>query len=40
MKWTTPGAAPMTNLPLRAGVGLKPVHFQDVLDSQPDIGFF
>ncbi|MBT3068913.1 DUF692 domain-containing protein, partial [Rhodoferax sp. U11-2br] len=24
----------------RAGVGLKPEHFQDVLSTQPDIGFF
>lgn len=27
-------------LPARAGVGLKPQHFRDVLDDRPDIGFF
>ena len=27
-------------LPARAGVGLKPQHFRDVLDLRPDIGFF
>ena len=27
-------------LPARAGVGLKPEHFRDVLDARPDIGFF
>ena len=27
-------------LPARAGVGLKPQHFRDVLDTRPDIGFF
>ena len=40
MKIVRPGAAPLTTLPLRAGVGLKSGHFQDVLDSQPNIGFF
>jgi len=35
-----PGAAPVTTLPLRAGVGLKSGHFQDVLDTQPNVGFF
>lgn len=35
-----PGAAPLTTLPLRAGVGLKSGHFHDVLESKPDIGFF
>jgi uncharacterized protein (UPF0276 family) len=33
-----PGMA--TRLPWRAGVGLKPEHFRDVLASRPDIGFF
>lgn len=28
------------NLPLRAGLGLKPQHYQEILDSTPDIGFF
>jgi hypothetical protein len=27
-------------LPLRAGIGLKPQHFQEVLATPPDIGFF
>lgn len=27
-------------LPARCGVGLKPQHFRDVLDTRPDIGFF
>jgi uncharacterized protein (UPF0276 family) len=27
-------------LPVRAGVGLKPEHFRDVLETRPDIGFF
>ena len=29
-----------TRLPWRAGIGLKPEHFRDVLASRPDIGFF
>ena len=33
------GAA-ATTLPKRAGVGLKPEHFQEILATQPDIGFF
>ena len=31
---------PIHALPARSGVGLKPVHFQEILDTQPDIGFF
>jgi uncharacterized protein len=27
-------------LPTRAGLGLKPAHFRDILESGPDIGFF
>lgn len=27
-------------LPMRCGVGLKPEHFQDVLEGRPDVGFF
>lgn len=27
-------------LPARAGVGLKPAHFQEILETQPDIGFW
>ena len=33
-----PGMAP--GLPWRAGIGLKPQHFREVLDTRPDIGFF
>ncbi len=40
METVKPGAAPLTTLPMRAGVGLKSGHFQDVLESQPDVGFF
>ncbi len=29
-----------TNLPIRAGVGLKPVHYKEILQSQPDVGWF
>lgn len=32
--------APAHTLPNRAGVGLKPEHFQEILATQPDIGFF
>lgn len=32
--------APATSLPERAGVGLKPTHFQEILTTLPDIGFF
>jgi len=32
--------APAHTLPVRAGVGLKPEHFQEILANQPDIGFF
>ena len=32
--------APAHTLPTRAGVGLKPEHFQEILATQPDIGFF
>ncbi|WP_114970829.1 DUF692 domain-containing protein [Rhodoferax ferrireducens] len=32
--------APAPTLPARAGVGLKPEHFQEILASQPDLGFF
>lgn len=33
-----PGA--VAGLPWRAGIGLKPQHFREVLASRPDIGFF
>lgn len=32
--------APASSLPSRAGLGLKPQHFRQVLESRPDIGFF
>ncbi len=32
--------APAHTLPARAGVGLKPEHFQEILATQPGIGFF
>ncbi|PKO62284.1 MAG: hypothetical protein CVU24_04820 [Betaproteobacteria bacterium HGW-Betaproteobacteria-18] len=37
---TQPRLAPAHTLPARAGVGLKPEHFQQILATQPDIGFF
>ena len=33
-------AARAKSLPARAGVGLKPAHFQEISETQPDIGFF
>lgn len=39
-KLTQSQVAPAHTLPARAGVGLKPEHFQDILAAQPDIGFF
>ena len=35
----SPGARAQA-LPARAGVGLKPAHFKDILEGRPDIGFF
>lgn len=35
-----PASGAQFGLPARAGVGLKPQHFRDVLDVRPDIGFF
>ncbi|GAB3378295.1 MbnB/TglH/ChrH family RiPP precursor modification enzyme [Azotobacter armeniacus] len=32
--------APAGGLPLRAGLGLKPQHFRQILETPPDIGFF
>jgi uncharacterized protein (UPF0276 family) len=37
--WARQGRAG-DELPARAGIGLKPEHFRDVLDTRPDIGFF
>lgn len=34
------GAAFQKPIPARAGVGLKPEHYQDILSSDPDLGFF
>lgn len=31
---------PANDLPLRAGVGLRPEHYREVLESAPDIGWF
>lgn len=33
-------SAPAHILPVRAGVGLKPEHFREILETKPDIGFF
>lgn len=33
-------SAPASHLPARAGIGLKPEHFRQILAEQPDIGFF
>lgn len=35
-----PQVAAAPTLPKRAGVGLKPEHVQEILDTQPDVGFF
>lgn len=32
--------APVAGLPRRAGLGLKPQHFREILATRPDIGFF
>lgn len=39
-KSTKPQVARTHTLPARAGVGLKPEHFQEILATRPDIGFF
>ncbi len=39
-KQTRPQVARTHTLPARAGVGLKPEHFREILVTQPDIGFF
>lgn len=39
LKPRSPGACAQA-LPSRAGVGLKPAHFRDILEGRPDIGFF
>ncbi|CAM5368353.1 MNIO family bufferin maturase [Eoetvoesiella caeni] len=33
-------SASALNLPARAGVGLKPEHFRQIIDTQPNLGFF
>lgn len=35
-----PASTPKNPLPARAGVGLKPEHFQQIIDNRPDLGFF
>lgn len=35
-----PPGVPAHALPKRAGVGLKPEHFREILETEPDIGFF
>lgn len=35
-----PNNSPTRALPARAGVGFKPAHFNDVMDSAADLGFF
>lgn len=35
-----PACAQETNLPARAGVGLKPEHFRQIVETWPDLGFF
>ncbi len=37
---TTRPFACLSPIPARAGVGLKPDHYRDILDSDPDIGWF
>jgi len=39
-KSTKPQVARTHTLPARVGVGLKPEHFQEILATRPDIGFF
>ena len=34
------GEVQLSNLPLRGGVCLKPQHYQDILGSLPDVGWF
>jgi uncharacterized protein (UPF0276 family) len=36
----TPRFAVAPNLPVRAGLGLKPQHFEEVLATRPELGFF
>lgn len=35
-----PGAAQARTLPARAGIGLKPQHYREIIAQAPDIGFF
>lgn len=39
MTFEAHGGAAAVTLPVRAGVGLKSGHFQEILETQPDIGF-
>ena len=36
----TPGSNGNSSIPPRAGVGLKPEHYRDILDDAPDVGWF
>ena len=36
----TPAMTGDNPVPVRAGIGLKPRHFTDILDSRPDVGWF
>ena len=40
MKLELQGAAAEPTLPLRAGVGLKSAHYRQILETQPELGFF
>jgi len=31
---------PISALPPRAGLGLKPEHYRDIIEGAPDVGFF
>lgn len=35
-----PAVSSCSGLPIRAGIGLKPAHFEEVVNTWPDIGFF
>ncbi|BFO11903.1 hypothetical protein GGER_44130 [Serratia rubidaea] len=39
VKRDAPGHSMMGGLPPRAGVGLKPEHFGQILQTRPDVGF-
>jgi uncharacterized protein (UPF0276 family) len=39
-RWPSGVGAPASALPARAGLGLKPEHFRDILETRPRLGFF